>query len=157
MWRNLDIVKIKPSKKRQAAQLTSDAILKAANRFGPRRHHHAVLRAANPSGTETLMTQHTPLFQTCGSWTGLASQPIANVWGAADRMRAGTVEGGFILRDECISRIIKFDSKQTKTNQLQIRIPILQDGFEDIGAYRVGKDLSIGYSSDKWSFRELFM
>jgi hypothetical protein len=31
---------------------------------------------------------------------------------AADRMRAGTVEGGFILRDECISRIIKFDSKQ---------------------------------------------
>jgi hypothetical protein len=41
------------------------------------------------------------------------------VWGAAvdafeaaDRMRAGTVEGGFILRDECISRIIKFDSKQ---------------------------------------------
>jgi hypothetical protein len=43
------------------------------------------------------------------------------VWGAAvdafeaaDRMRAGTVEGGFILRDECISRIIKFDSKQKK-------------------------------------------
>jgi hypothetical protein len=44
------------------------------------------------------------------------------VWGtavdafeAADRMRAGTVEGGLILRDECISRIIKFDSKQNKT------------------------------------------
>jgi hypothetical protein len=29
---------------------------------------------------------------------------------AAERMREGTVEGGFILRDECISRIIKFDS-----------------------------------------------
>jgi hypothetical protein len=46
-------------------------------------------------------------------------QPARIVWvaavdafEAADRMRAGTVEGGFILRDECISRIIKFDSKQ---------------------------------------------
>jgi hypothetical protein len=32
---------------------------------------------------------------------------------AADRIRAGVAEGGFILRAECISRIIKFDSKQT--------------------------------------------
>jgi hypothetical protein len=36
---------------------------------------------------------------------------------AADRTAVGMVEGGFILRDECISRIIKFDSKQEKTNQ----------------------------------------
>jgi acyl CoA:acetate/3-ketoacid CoA transferase alpha subunit len=28
------------------------------------------------------------------------------------KLRAGAVEGGFILRDECISRVIKFDSKQ---------------------------------------------
>jgi hypothetical protein len=30
-------------------------------------------------------------------------------------MRARAEEGGFILRYECISRVIKFDSKQTKT------------------------------------------
>jgi hypothetical protein len=39
-------------------------------------------------------------------------------WGAAvDALeaadRTAAVEGGFILRDECISRIIKFDSKQS--------------------------------------------
>jgi hypothetical protein len=46
-------------------------------------------------------------------------QQLADVWvaavavfGAADRIRAGEAEGGFILRDECISRVIKFDSKQ---------------------------------------------
>jgi hypothetical protein len=32
---------------------------------------------------------------------------------AADRTKVGMVEGGFILRSECISRVIKFDSKQT--------------------------------------------
>jgi hypothetical protein len=37
-----------------------------------------------------------------------------DAFGAADRMRAGAEEGGFILRYECISRVIKFDSKQTK-------------------------------------------
>jgi hypothetical protein len=31
---------------------------------------------------------------------------------AADRTKVGMVEGGFILRSECISRVIKFDSKQ---------------------------------------------
>jgi hypothetical protein len=31
---------------------------------------------------------------------------------AADGTKAGMVEGGFILRTECISRVIKFDSKQ---------------------------------------------
>jgi hypothetical protein len=30
----------------------------------------------------------------------------------ADRIRAGTAEGGFILREECISRVRKVDSKQ---------------------------------------------
>jgi hypothetical protein len=35
---------------------------------------------------------------------------------AADRTKVGMVEGGFILRSECISRVIKFDSKQNKTN-----------------------------------------
>jgi ABC-type sugar transport system substrate-binding protein len=40
-----------------------------------------------------------------------------DAFGAADRIRAGAAEGGFILRDECISRVIKFDSKQTKTEQ----------------------------------------
>jgi hypothetical protein len=55
----------------------------------------------------------------CGHRGSLGPQPARIVWvaavdafEAADRMRAGTVEGGFILRDECISRIIKFDSKQ---------------------------------------------
>jgi hypothetical protein len=38
-----------------------------------------------------------------------------DAFGAADRIRAGAAKGGFILRDECISRVIKFDSKQTKT------------------------------------------
>jgi hypothetical protein len=37
-----------------------------------------------------------------------------DAFGAADRMRTGEAEGGFILRYECISRVIKFDSKQTK-------------------------------------------
>jgi hypothetical protein len=27
-------------------------------------------------------------------------------------VESGAAEGGFILRDECISRVIKFDSKQ---------------------------------------------
>jgi hypothetical protein len=35
---------------------------------------------------------------------------------AADRIWAGTVETGFILDSECISRIIKLDAKQ-KTNR----------------------------------------
>jgi hypothetical protein len=38
-----------------------------------------------------------------------------DAFGAADRIRAGAAEGVFILRDECISRVIKFDSKQTNT------------------------------------------
>jgi hypothetical protein len=37
---------------------------------------------------------------------------------AAGRIRAGVAEGGFMLRAECISRIIKFDSKQTKKTKL---------------------------------------
>jgi hypothetical protein len=43
------------------------------------------------------------------------------VWGAAvdaleaaDGSTAGMVEGGFILRAECTSRVIKFDSKRNK-------------------------------------------
>jgi hypothetical protein len=32
---------------------------------------------------------------------------------AADRTNAGMVDGGFILRSEFISRVMKFDSKQT--------------------------------------------
>jgi hypothetical protein len=34
-----------------------------------------------------------------------------NAFGTADRMREEAAEGGFI---ECISRVIKFDSKQTQ-------------------------------------------
>jgi hypothetical protein len=37
-----------------------------------------------------------------------------DAFGAADRLRAGAEEGGFILRYECMSRVIKFDSKQNK-------------------------------------------
>jgi hypothetical protein len=43
-----------------------------------------------------------------------------DAFGAADRIRAGAAEGGFILRDECMSRVIKFDSKQTKTEEYPV-------------------------------------
>jgi hypothetical protein len=44
-----------------------------------------------------------------------------DAFGAADRIRAGAAEGGFILRDECISRVIKFDSKQKQTISILAR------------------------------------
>jgi hypothetical protein len=37
-----------------------------------------------------------------------------NALEAANRTRAGMVEGGFILKSQCISRVIKFDSKSNK-------------------------------------------
>jgi hypothetical protein len=43
---------------------------------------------------------------------------------AADRTKAGMVKGSlsFILRSECISRVIKFDSKQTKDTPPAFRL-----------------------------------
>jgi hypothetical protein len=40
---------------------------------------------------------------------------------AADRIWAGTVEGGFILDSECRSRIIKLDSKKKKKKKTNLR------------------------------------
>jgi hypothetical protein len=42
------------------------------------------------------------LFLFFGVWVA-----AVDAFGAADRMRAGAEEGGFILRYECISRVIK--------------------------------------------------
>jgi hypothetical protein len=45
---------------------------------------------------------------------GERGKGLSQLMSQRDRTKAGMVEGGFILRSECISRVIKFDSKQTK-------------------------------------------
>jgi hypothetical protein len=57
---------------------------------------------------------------------------------AADRIWAGTVEGGFILDSECISRIIKLESKQkTKAEDGDIRLPMQPSLFEKWQVHKI--------------------